>query len=119
MDHARSSGLDVTLSVEGALEDLAPAVDVSAYRIVQEALTNAIRHAGPCRTTVSVARHSASLQLEVTTDRTLAAPSTPKSSGRGLIGMGERVRLLGGELDAGPSGNGFRVRATLPLTVPA
>ena len=113
--NARISGLDVELSVQGSLEQIPPVVDLSAYRIVQEALTNAIRHGGRCHADLTVRREPDHLDLEITTNQTLDADWTPISSGRGLIGMRERVQLLGGTLDAGPSGEGFRVRATLPI----
>lgn len=103
------------LSVEGSLEHIPPAIDVSAYRIVQEALTNAIRHGGRCHADLTVDRGPDHLDLEITTDQTLDADQTPSSSGRGLIGMRERVQLLGGNLDTGPCGEGFRVRTTLPI----
>ncbi len=114
---ARLSGLDVELTVRGAIDEMAPALDMSAYRIVQEALTNAIRHGGRCRAEVTVTSGPDGVELEVTTDRTLRASSVAGSRGRGLIGMRERVQLLGGEFDAGPVGDGFRVRATLPFKV--
>ncbi len=115
VDDARRSGLDVALSVEGSVDQIPPAVDVSAYRILQEALTNAIRHGGRCHASVLVHRGQACLKLEVLTNATLPVSSAPKSPGRGLIGMRERVQLLGGEFEADPAGDGFRVRATLPL----
>jgi len=112
---ARLSGLDVELSVTGPVDDLPPALDVSAFRIVQEALTNAIRHGGQCRATVSLRCGPDRLELDITTDRVLPAPAVPNAPGRGLIGMRERVQVLGGDFDAGRAGDGFRVRATLPL----
>jgi signal transduction histidine kinase len=112
---ARRAGLDVESAVEGAERPLPPAVEVSAYRIVQEALTNAMKHAGRCRASVTVRFGDDVLELEVADDG--AGPGERgEGAGRGLAGMRERVGVLGGEFAAGPAagGRGFRVRARLP-----
>jgi signal transduction histidine kinase len=113
-DGVRASGVSVELEVEGAIEGLPAAVDVSAYRIVQEALTNVLKHANASAAGVAVRRSRTQLEVDITDDGTGSAPVA--SDGRGLVGMRERARLLGGELTAGarPAG-GFAVRARIPL----
>jgi signal transduction histidine kinase len=113
VEQVREAGLDATLRVDGEPKALAPGLDMSAYRIVQEALTNALRYAPGARVDVSV-RYGRDLQLEVRDDGPGHAPST--GSGQGLVGMRERAALFGGELEAGPlpGGAGFRVHARLP-----
>jgi len=114
---SRAAGLSVTLKVEGAVRPLPEALDLSAYRIVQEALTNSLKHAGPSQACVRVRYAPDALELEISdTGRGAAPPARVDGAGRGLIGMRERVALFGGALDAGPASNhGFRVRARLPL----
>jgi signal transduction histidine kinase len=111
------AGVAVTVSVEGGVRSLSPAADLSAYRIVQEALTNVVRHAGPTRARVRITYCPDEVGIEVTDDgpkaQTLVAPVPRVGSGHGLIGMRERAALFGGELEAGTCANGFRVRATL------
>jgi signal transduction histidine kinase len=110
----RESGLPVELEVEGKPEPLPPGIDLSAYRIVQEALTNSLRYAGRAHARVVVRYWSGVLELEVVDDGAGAAGGS--NGGQGLIGMRERVALFGGELDTGPApGRGFLVRARLPL----
>jgi len=124
VDQVRRAGMEVELVVEGEPASLPPGVDLSAYRIVQEALTNAIRHAGPGRVRVLVRYGGQDLCLEVRDD----GPGTGAPAGRdgsaggngetghGLIGMRERVHLFGGELTAGPGPHGgFTVAARLPI----
>jgi signal transduction histidine kinase len=114
----REAGLDVELAVEGDCSGLSPAVELSAYRIVQEALTNALKHAGGtgARARVRVRREPAALTIEVTDDGAAPAAHGPTGAGRGLIGMRERVALFGGELRVGPRAEGgFGVHARLPL----
>lgn len=114
---ARRAGLDVTLRAPGTVEDLPSAVDRAAYRIVQEAVTNIIRHAGPARVTVAVEHRPDELEIEVIDDGGAAGMLSdgPVAPGRGIVGMRERCELLGGSLTAGPAGDGFRVHARLPL----
>jgi signal transduction histidine kinase len=117
VEQVRQAGLAVDLRVEGEATALPAAVDVSAYRIVQEALTNVLRHAGSARAGVVVRYGSGAVVVQVTDDGergSSAAPTDP--TGRGLVGMRERASLLGGSLEAGPrQGGGFQVLATLPV----
>jgi signal transduction histidine kinase len=113
------AGLAVRLRVEGTPSQLPTGVDLSAYRIVQEALTNVVKHAGPARAQVVVGYRDQAVTLEVTDDgrggATLAGDSRA-GTGHGLIGMRERVAAFGGDLETGPRpGGGFRVAARLPL----
>ena len=113
------AGLAVTLATEGAPRELPAAVGLSAYRIVQEALTNALKHAGPAASAVITVRYRDSeVEVEVADDGrgASAAAIGNGSSGHGLLGMRERAGLFGGELTAGPrAGGGFVVRARLPV----
>lgn len=115
LDSMRVSGLPVEAVVEGSPRPLPPGVDLSAYRIVQEALTNALRHAGGASARVVVRYDPGAVELEVADDGP-GPPEDPEASGgHGLIGMRERVQLFGGELEAGPRpGGGFLLRARLP-----
>jgi len=117
-DRARASGLPVQVTVEGEARSLPPALDLVSFRIVQEALTNAIKHAGPARALVRVTFTPDRLQLEIVdTGRgplRRRAPADPV--GHGLVGMRERLSLYGGELRTGQrSGGGFQVLANIPL----
>src|SRR5207248_2681925 len=110
----REAGLPVELDVEGDPRELPVGIELSAYRIVQEALTNALKHAGQAQARVHVRYGRDSLELEIVDDG--AGAQTPVASGgHGLVGMRERVALYGGRLDAGrrPTG-GFAVRVLLP-----
>jgi signal transduction histidine kinase len=112
----RAAGLPVNLVIEGNLIPLPTTVDVSVYRIVQEALTNVLKHAGPARAEVTIGREQDTVTIEVTDDGAGPHGNGLASGGRGLIGMRERAAVLGGELAAGPRpGGGFAVRARLPL----
>jgi signal transduction histidine kinase len=114
----RDAGLPVELSVEGVERPVPPSVDLSAYRIVQEALTNTLKHAGrPARAAVKVRYGESALDIEVVDDgRGPAANGDGATAGNGLLGMRERVGMLGGNLQAGyHPGVGFSVRAHLPL----
>jgi signal transduction histidine kinase len=112
---AREAGLDVKVEVPAAPRELPGAVDRAAYRILQESITNVIRHAGPARVTVSVGYEPGDLRIRVSDDGRGATGEG--GAGRGILGMRERCTLLGGELVAGPrSGGGFEVYARLPLT---
>ncbi len=115
----RDAGLPVELRVEGAQADLPPGVDVSAYRIVQEALTNVVKHAGPARASVVVRYGRQAIEVEVIDDGRRSVNGN--TAGYGLAGMRERVELHGGMLEAGSrSEGGFAVKARLPLgTVPS
>ena len=120
LDAMRASGLPVEAVVEGTPRALSLGVDLSAYRIVQEALTNSLRHAGGASARVVVRYEPDAVELEVADDGP-GSPADPEASGgHGLIGMRERVQLFGGELEAGPRpGGGFLVRARLPTRSPA
>jgi signal transduction histidine kinase len=110
----REAGLPVYVSIEGEPNRLSPGVDLSAYRIVQEALTNALKHAGPATARVVVRYGEHDLELEIADTGVGAAASD--GDGHGLAGMRERVSLYGGKIDAGPRDEGgFSVRARLPL----
>lgn len=113
------AGLQITVETRGEPRPLPPGVDLSAYRILQESLTNVLKHAGPhARAQVRVGFEEEVLTVEVVDDGQGAARSLspPQEGGHGLVGMQERVALLHGELRVGPrSGGGFEVRARLPL----
>jgi signal transduction histidine kinase len=110
----RDAGVPVELRVEGEAGRLPPGVDVSAYRVVQEALTNVVKHAGPARASVVVRYGDRVVEVEVTDDG--SEPGNGKIAGYGLAGMRERVELHGGTLEAGSrSEGGFSVKARLPL----
>jgi signal transduction histidine kinase len=120
VDSSRAAGLAVDVVIEGDAQQLPPAVDTAAFRIVQESLTNVIRHAGPARATVAVRHGDGGVEIEVTDDGRGSVNGNGDAvrggGGHGLAGMRERVALLGGELYAGPRRTGgYRVRARLPL----
>lgn len=112
-----STGLPVDLEISGDRRPLHPTVELTAYRIIQEALTNTMKHAGPARATVRLCYASDEVSIEIDDDgHGLAAPAR-NGAGFGLIGMRERVELLNGSLTAGPRpGGGFAIRALVPLT---
>jgi signal transduction histidine kinase len=111
----RSAGLPVRLDVEGDPVPLPRALDLSAYRIVQEALTNALKHSHASHAEVVVRHGTDALQLEVRDDGRGSAGGD--GLGHGLVGIRERVKLYGGEMSAGPeNGGGFVLRASLRLT---
>jgi signal transduction histidine kinase len=114
-----AAGVTVEVTIEGTARVLSPAADLSAYRIVQEALTNVVRHAGPTRAQVQISYWPGELGIEVTDDGPCGQAPPPVSragSGHGLIGMRERAALFGGELAAGRDAAGFRVKAIIPTT---
>jgi signal transduction histidine kinase len=116
VSQAAAAGLEVRTETLGDLRPLPFGVDVAAFRIVQEALTNVTRHAGPATATVRVSYGQRDLTVQVDDDGRGPAPTGADGSGKGIVGMRERVATLGGELQAGPRpGGGFRVRARLPL----
>ena len=121
MEEMRLAGLSVQLRVEGQPGRLPPGIDLAAYRIIQEALTNTLRHAGPAHAEVLVRYQQHAVELEVLDDGHGPGPNNGASgaSGHGLVGMRERVALYGGTLEAGPrttkaAGTGYAVRARLP-----
>jgi len=114
----RRAGLATEVSVAGELPPLPPAVDTAAYRIIQESLTNVLRHAGPATATVEVAMRDGRLLVRVGDNGLGVVAPRPRGAptGHGLIGMRERAASVGGTLDAGPGeAGGFEVRATLPV----
>ncbi len=115
---AQEAGLTVELRIEGEPRPLPSGVDLSAYRIAQEALTNAFKHAGPARAVVRVCYGDDALEVQVHDDgRGAAADTPPPGGGNGLVGMRERVALFGGDLLAGPrTGGGYEVKARLPVS---
>jgi signal transduction histidine kinase len=117
-EQVREAGLPVDVSVEGEARPLPSSLDLTAYRIVQEALTNTLKHAGKARATVRVRYEETALAIEVLDDGHGVAPAAAVGGGRGLLGMRERVATFRGELEAGPrEEGGFGVRARLPLAV--
>jgi signal transduction histidine kinase len=111
---ARESDLRIEARIEGGIDDLPAVVDLSAYRIVQEALRNSLKHAPGARVRLVVRRGAADLDILVEDDG--PGVSEPAEDGQGIIGMRERAALVGGELQAGPSQTGgFRVEAHLPV----
>jgi signal transduction histidine kinase len=117
LERARAAGVDVQLAVKGAPKPLPAGVELSAYRIVQEALTNVIKHSGSDTARVELRYGDAGLELEIIDHGGGGGEPGVPTSGHGLVGMRERAALFGGSLDAGPQdGNGYRVLATLPYT---
>ena len=135
LDSARSGGVSVTVTCSGNPVPPPDGVDLSAYRIMQEALSNAMRHAPGSHVQVYVAYRPDGLALEVRNDGDPKTPQTPSASsavpvlvasgaqaaggGHGLVGMRERATMLGGSLETGPTADGgFRVTAVLPVSPP-
>jgi signal transduction histidine kinase len=117
LEQARSAGVPVELSIDGEPRTLAAGIELSAYRIVQEALTNVIKHAGTARTSVRVRYGEEALELEIVDDGPGPDPTRAAlpPSGHGVVGMRERVALFGGTLRTGSvNGRGYRVEALLP-----
>jgi signal transduction histidine kinase len=115
VSHARTSGLCVRVTVEGDLTDLPASIDLTAYRIVQEGLTNTIRHAHANTAQVRIRHRAGGLDLEISDDGIGLNGGRP-STGHGLLGMKERVEVFGGRLEVGPcAAGGYRLRARLPV----
>jgi signal transduction histidine kinase len=112
-----TAGLTVDLRVEGEPASVPPGVDLSVYRILQEALTNVLKHAGPSAVDVSIRYGATAIELQVADhDRSEGREPLAAGPGHGLVGMRERAALLGGDVVAGPNDRGgFTVRARLPL----
>jgi signal transduction histidine kinase len=114
VEHMRQTGLPVALTTRGQPRQLPAGVELSAYRIIQEALTNTLKHAGPARASVTVRYDNGAVEVEVVDDGQGPPPDRPGTGGKGLVGMRERVNLYGGRLEAGARpGGGFRVHAVL------
>ncbi len=116
VQRAVDSGMDVTLTDRTTAVELSEPVTRAAQRVVQEALTNAARHAPGAAVSVTLGVEGHELAIDVTNTGPTQAPARTPQGGYGLVGLDERVRLAGGTLDAGPHGAGFRVTARLPLT---
>jgi signal transduction histidine kinase len=117
LDQLRAAGLAVELTVEGTPRPLATSTDLSLYRIAQEALTNALKHARATRAEVTVCYAAHDVTVEVTDDGRGPPPGSAPAAGAGTIGMRERVALFGGELRVGPRPQGgYGVRARLPVS---
>jgi signal transduction histidine kinase len=111
----REAGLPIDVQIDGERRKLSVGIELSAFRIVQEALTNALEHGGGGRATVHVHYGANALELEIADDGT-GAPARDAPRGHGFVGMRERVALYGGRFDASrPAGGGFAVRVELPL----
>jgi signal transduction histidine kinase len=119
VSRSAAAGLDVEVEIDGERRSLPPSVDLAAFRIIQESLTNVARHANAGVATVRLAYREHDLTVQVDDDGSRGAGGSPAASsngGSGIRGMRERAMALGGDLEAGPRpGGGFRVRATLPL----
>jgi signal transduction histidine kinase len=122
VDRLTAAGLPIDLRVGELPQELSPGLDLAVFRVIQEALTNVLKHAGKPATTVSLTYDDGELMVEVAdTGRPIlaAAPAVPAGDGRGLIGLRERIALYGGVLDAGPrSGGGWIVTARFPVDAP-
>jgi signal transduction histidine kinase len=113
----RSTGLDVDLVIEGEVRPLAPGMELATYRIVQEALTNVLKHSGAGHVRVLIRYEPQRLRVEVCDDGHGGSRTTSRSGGRGIPGMRERAALYGGELLAEPGdGGGYGVRVTIPIS---
>jgi signal transduction histidine kinase len=119
VDHARAGGLAVELRIRGDLDRIGPSVGVAVYRIAQEALANAARHAPRARTVLGLELTNRHVSLVAETTGSAAVPADPDRPRYGLIGMRERATALGGELTAGPTPDGWRVACRLPLEAEA
>ena len=116
VDQLRSAGMDVAMTVDGTPRDLPEGIELSAYRIVQEALTNALKHAGGAGTRVRIGYGTDSLELEILDVGGTGRGAAELSGGHGLVGMKERVSMYGGTFEAGRvPGGGFGVRVLLPV----
>jgi signal transduction histidine kinase len=112
VSQVREAGLDVDLRVEGERRAVPAGVDLSAFRIVQEALTNVLKHAGPARAAVTLRYRPGEIELEVVDD---GATAPHDGRGHGLLGMRERAAVVGGLVETGPRAEaGYAVRASLP-----
>jgi signal transduction histidine kinase len=117
MASTAAAGVDVRLGVSGQPRDLPTGIDLAAYRIIQESLTNVIRHSRAATARIAIAYRRTDVVIEIEDDgHGVDEGAPPAAGGNGLLGMREQAAALGGDLEAGPgSGGGFRVRARLPL----
>jgi signal transduction histidine kinase len=119
IDQAGHAGVKVTVELVGETRSLPSGADLSVYRIIQEALTNVVRHAGPTNAQLRIEYHDDEIVVDIIDEggRRWNPPHVDLASGgHGLIGMRERVALYGGVLSVGPHGRGFEVRASLPIS---
>ncbi len=116
VERAHDAGLAAELEIRGTERDLEPGIELTAYRLVQEALTNALKHAGPTEARVVVRYGEDRLDIEVTNQKGTAKGASANGAGHGLAGMRERLALYGGRMEAGPQDGGYAVRAHIPLT---
>jgi signal transduction histidine kinase len=120
VENTRAAGREVLTEINGERRLLPPGVELSAYRIVQEALSNALRHAPGARITVRLTYEPDGLEVEIVNGRPTAPAPPSTGAGHGLLGMRERVAMLGGTMTAHPwHWDGFKVTAFLPDTPPA
>ncbi|CAL9304203.1 hypothetical protein SUDANB52_03667 [Streptomyces sp. SudanB52_2052] len=120
VENTRAAGREVLTEINGERRPLPPGVELSVYRIVQEALSNALRHAPGARITVRLTYEPDGLEVEIVNGRPTAPPPPSTGAGHGLLGMRERVAMLGGTMTAHPwHWDGFKVTAFLPDTPPA
>jgi signal transduction histidine kinase len=118
IDQAGHAGVKVAVEIVGETRQLPDGADLSIYRIIQEALTNVVRHAGPTNARLRIEYFNNEIVVDITDEggRHWNPPRMyPSSGGNGLIGMRERVALYDGALVVGPQGRGFEVRASLPI----
>jgi signal transduction histidine kinase len=117
LEQVRSAGLSVELAVQGERRPLDPGLELSAYRIIQEGLTNSLKHAGGGHARVTVRYEPRSLEISIDDERGSEQRSAvePAHEGRGLVGMRERVAMFKGTFAAQPTATGFSVTANLPL----
>jgi signal transduction histidine kinase len=119
VENTNRAGLPTSVAVDGQARQLAPTVDLTAYRIVQESLTNALRYAGPATASVTLSYTEDELRVEVVDGGRGRVDGAPQGAGHGIAGMRERAEAVGGTLIAGPAPEGgFRVQARLPLRAP-
>jgi signal transduction histidine kinase len=117
VDTVRASGIPVELRMSGADRRLSPSLELSVYRVVQEALTNVVEHAPGARVAAEVAVSAGKVRLDVRDDGGPGggAPRAGLGTGHGIVGMRERIGAFGGWLVAGPAGGGFQVTAEVPV----
>jgi signal transduction histidine kinase len=116
LERVRGAGVPVELRVDGDRRELPAGVDLAAYRVVQEALTNVLKHGGSAPTEVRVLYRADAVEVQITDRGDGALKTRLGGSGQGLLGMRERVRMYGGDLKAGRRrGGGFEVHVRLPL----
>jgi signal transduction histidine kinase len=116
VDRVRGTGMPVDYTVTGTPKPLPQGVDLAAYRVVQEALTNTVKHAVGASARVCVEFADEALRITVTDVGGRPGANAATGNGRGLLGLRERLAVYRGSLDAGPHRDGFRVRATIPVT---